>query len=126
MRSEREDQLHEQFVALFVLRILREAIFSTNLAEFAWPVGKSRGCALVGQGIELAAIGPVKAPAGKPSSAQLIVSRCVPAECSLFTRELLTLAPYELASSYERVIDGTAQRLPAQSCINAVKLTNEV
>src|SRR4029079_6835556 len=48
------------------------------------------------------------------------------AECSLLARKLLTLAPDELASSYEGMVDSAAQRLPANGCVDAVELSDEI
>src|ERR1041385_9350788 len=74
VRAQRKDQLHQELVAVSVLSILRETIFSTNLAEFAWPVSQRGGKALVGQIVELAPVRPVKPSTCKPAPAELIVA----------------------------------------------------
>src|SRR5437762_12890871 len=86
MRTQREDQLHEQLIAALVVCVFRKTIFSAKLAEFAWPVGKSCSRAFVGQVVELAAVRPVEAPAGEPPAPKLIVTGCIPAECPLLAR----------------------------------------
>src|SRR6266498_3905925 len=126
MRAQRKDELHEQFVAVAILGVVRETILATNLAELARPVRKRRRCAFVCQIRELASIRPVIASPGKPAAPELIITRGIEPKRLLLTRELLSLAPYELTASHERMVDGTAQRLPAHGGINPVKLGNEV
>src|SRR5579884_2817257 len=109
-----------------VLGVVRETILAANLAELAGPIGQGGGEAFVGQIGEAAAIRIVKAAAAEPPPAKLIITRRVEAEGTLFGGKLMALAPYELASSDERVINGAAQRFPAQGCVNAVELRHKV
>src|SRR5215472_3820266 len=57
---------------------------------------------------------------------ELILSRRVHAERSLLKRSLLALAPDELAAPHKRMVDGSAQRLPAYGRVNAVQAGDEV
>src|SRR5437879_12486444 len=109
-----------------VTRIMGEAVLPAHLAEFAGPVGEHCGSALVGQVGKLAAIGMVVAAAQKPSPSYLVISRCIKTESALLERQLLPLAPNELAPPNERMVDRTAQRLPSQRGVNSVKLRKKI
>src|SRR6266700_1900233 len=126
MCTQRENQLHEQLIAVSILSISGKAILSAKLAEFAGPISQRRSRAFVRQIVELAALRPIKSSAGKPPASELIVTGCIPAERPLLTRKLLPLAPNEFASPNKRVIDRTAQRLPAHGRVNSVELGNEI
>src|SRR5437868_10725651 len=93
MRTQRENQLHEQLVAFSILSISVKAILSAKLAEFAGPISQRCSRAFVRKIVELAAVRPIKSSAGKPASSELIVARRVHTESPLLTRKLLPLAP---------------------------------
>src|SRR5258708_15494016 len=99
--AEREDQLHEQFIAVPALRVMGKSVFAPNLAEFAGPVRQRGGCASVSQVGEAAAVRPVKSATGKPAATKLIISGNVISESPLFHWQLLPLAPDELAAGDE-------------------------
>ena len=126
MRTQRENQLHEQLIAVSILSISGKAILSAKLAEFAGPISQRCSRAFVSQIVELAAVRPIKSSAGKPPAPELIVTGCIPAERPLLTRKLLPLAPDEFASPNKRMIDRAAQRLPPHRGVNSVELRDEV
>src|SRR5207253_8649251 len=109
-----------------VTRIMGEAVLPAHLAEFAGPVGEHCGSALVGKVGKLAAIGMVVAAAQKPAPPYLVISRCIKTESALLERQLLALAPDELAPPDKGMVDGAAQRLPSQRGINPIKLRKKI
>src|ERR1700736_1199725 len=118
MRAERKHHLHQEFIGIDITRVASETALSAQLAEFAWPVGQHRGRALIGPTGKLTPIGTIKASANKPAAAQLIIARVVEAECALFGRRVLALAPDELSSSHEGMINGATQRPPAKRSVD--------
>src|SRR5262249_23396738 len=67
MRSEREDQLHEQLTGIDVIGIVREAVLSAQLAELAWPIGEYNGAAFIGERSIPAAVGMIKSATQEPA-----------------------------------------------------------
>src|ERR1700756_3141620 len=105
---------------------MREAILAAHLAEFTRPVRHSRRDSLVGEIIEAAAIGIVEARSRKPAPPPLVIRRSVEPECALLHRQLLPLAPDQLATPDKRMVDRPAQWLPPNRCIRSVQLGQEV
>src|SRR6266567_6713307 len=124
--AQRKHHLQQQLISIDITRIARKAVLATYLAEFARPVGEHCGCSRVGEVGELAATGAIEASTHKPAATQLIISRCVETESALFGRKLLPLTPYKLTSPNKGMVNGAPQRLPAQSSIDAIQLSQEI
>ena len=126
MSAQRKDQLHEEFMAVAILAIMREAILAPQLAELAGPISQRGSNSLVSKIGESAAVGIVETGASEPTPAELVIRGSVEPKGALLSRKLLPLAPYEFAASDERMVNGSAQWLPAQGCVNSVELRNKV
>src|SRR5467141_2797484 len=108
-----------------------EAVLSTDLAELAGPIGKNTGKAGVG---EIGAGGPaaaVEAAAEGPAAIDAIFSGGVHAEGMLGLenvdgRQLVAGTPEELGTEKEILINGAAQRFPAQGGICRVQIGKEI
>ena len=120
MRSQREQNLEEQFVRLDVIGIVRETILSANLAKFARPIRENNRAAFVCKRSVTGPVGPVEATTHEPAACQLVLAGRIEAECPLFGWKLLPLTPDELVARNERVIDRSAQWFPSQSGIDPV------
>src|ERR1051326_2410965 len=112
--ANRKLELHQEFMRGWPVGVFRPAILCANLAEFARPVRQNCRLSGVVQRRVGGAIRPVVAGAGEPSPRELIIRRSVVAFAFLPAIELIALAPDELASSDERVIDRALQWPPAQ------------
>src|SRR5260370_20225479 len=106
MGAQRKHHLQQQFVRIDVTCIARKAVLAAYLAELARPVSQDCGRSGVGQVGKLRAAGTIKASTHKPAAAQLVIARCIEAECALFGRKLLALAPDKFTSTYEGMING--------------------
>src|SRR5205085_2095845 len=115
-----------ELVSLVVAGIVREAILSAYLAEFARPVREDYGAAFVSQVRFAGTIRPIVTSSEKPAPLELIFAGCKHAKGTLFKRLLLTLAPDELTTSHERVVNRPTQRLPTQGCVNSIQTSDEV
>src|SRR5712692_724046 len=84
MGAQRKHHLQEQFIRIDITCVARKTVLPTHLAELARPVGQDGGGPSVGQVGKLTAAGTIKASTHEPAAAQLIIARCVEAECALF------------------------------------------
>src|SRR5262249_15606690 len=95
--------------------------------ELAGPIGKNTGKARVGQIRICSVAAPVEASANRPPPVQTVFGRSVQAEGmlrleSIQRRQLVASAPEQLRAEQEILINGAAQRLPAQCSVRRVDI----
>src|SRR2546430_15104819 len=136
VRAHHEKKLEQQFVRVGValIRVIPEVpitVLRTDLTELAWPVGENTGKAGVRQVGVGGVAGAVKASADGPAPVHAIIGRGIQAEGVLRLegveeRELIAVAPEKLGAEEQRIVNGTAERLPAKRRVRAVKIGDEV
>src|SRR4029077_459554 len=135
MRTHHEEKLKQKFVGVVVTRgrgvqQMAIAILSTDLAELARPVGQDTRKTSVGETRAVGVAAAIKASADSPAAIETVFGVSVHAESVLRLenvggRELVACAPEEFGAEEERVVDGAAERLPAQRGIGGIKIGQE-
>src|SRR5882724_5828517 len=135
MRTHHEEKLKQEFVGVVVTRVrgiqqMAVAILSTDLAELARPVGEDTRKAGVGEARVVGVAAAIEASADSPAAIEPVFGVSVHAESVLRLenvggRELVACAPEEFGAEEERVVDGAAERLPAQRGIGGIEISQE-
>src|ERR1700736_1584545 len=112
---------------------MSEAILTTDLAEFAGPIGDDAGETGVGEASVARVPAAIEAASNCPAAIDAIFGEGIKAEGVLGVEqrglehgELIAGAPEEFGAEEEGVVDGAAKRLPAQGGVSAVKIGEEV
>src|SRR5882762_4821997 len=136
VRAHHEKKLEQQFVrvGIALIRVIPEVpitVLRTDLTELAWPVGENTGKAGVRQVSVGGVAGAVIASADGPAAVHAIIGRGIQAEGVLRLegveeRELIAVAPEKFGTEEQRIVNGTAERLPAKRRVHTVKIGDEV
>src|SRR6266852_2262556 len=136
VRAHHEKELEQKFVGVREIPGIGEpqmpvSILPADLAELARPVrentGKS-GVRQIGGGCVAAA---VEAASDGPPAVDAIFSGRVQAECVLRlerveSRQLIARAPEQLRTEQKILVNGAAQRFPAQRDVRSVEIGQEI
>src|SRR5437870_302761 len=126
--AQHEQELEAQLVGVLLLGIAREAILSAHLAELGGPIGQQSGEPAVSQVGLARAVGAIVPRADGPAPVEAILTGSIEAEGPLRLGqqqrrgELIAMAPDQFGAREEVMVDGAAQRLPAQGGVEAVEL----
>src|ERR1700687_3661341 len=137
VRAHHEKKLEQKFVGVgkSVGRSgeTPKAILTTNLAEFAGPIGDDAGETGIGEASIARVPAAIEAAGNNPTAIHAVFGDRIKAEGVLGAEqrglehgELVASAPDKVGAEEERVVDGTAKRLPAKGGVGAVKVGEEV
>src|SRR2546425_1115218 len=126
--AQNEQELEAQLVGVLLLGIAREAILPAHLAELGGPIGQQSGEPAVIQAGLARAVGAIVARANSPAPVEAILTGSIEAEGPLRLGqqrrgELIAMAPDQFGAGEEVMVDGAAQRLPAQGGVEAIELS---
>src|SRR6266446_1323289 len=103
------------------------AILATDLAEFAGPVGENTGKTCVRQAGVGGAAAAIEASANSPAAVEAVFRIGIKAESmrgleNVKRRQLVASAPEEFGAEEERMVDGPAERFPAERGIGGIEV----
>src|SRR6266704_2181174 len=120
VRSNTILNLEQQLIGRTQALVVSVAELGPNLAEFAGPICQdNRLLPILCAGTE-EAIGLIDAHAAEPAPRELVLPRKVVAEGLAQAGRLLAIVPHHFRTGNEGVVNGAAQRLPAERRIRAV------
>ena len=122
VRPEYQQELEEKLMGIAAFGVARETVLAPDLAEFTGPVGQHAGGAAIHQGGVARPVGAVVTTADRPTPIEPVIRGRVKAEGALDGGWLLASTPDELGPREEIVINGSAQRLPAECRVEILEL----
>src|SRR5882724_11751059 len=135
VRAHHEKKLEQQLIGVGValIRVIPEVpitVLRTDLTKLARPIGENTGKAAVRQVGVRGVAGAVKTSPDGPAPVHAVIRRGIQAERMLRLervqrRELIAVAPEEFGAEEQRIVNGTAERLPAKRCGGSVKAGDE-
>src|SRR6266566_2674199 len=136
MRAHHEKKLKQELVGVGETSVgyvpqMSVTILATNLAKLARPVREDTRKPCVRQVGIGGSSASVETASGRPAAVEAVFGVRVHPQCVLRLKniergELIAGAPKKLVAEKERMVDGPAQRLPAQRGVGAVQIGEEV
>src|SRR6266566_502992 len=136
MRAHHEKKLKQELVGVGETSVgyvpqMSVTILATNLAKLARPVREDTRKPCVRQVGIGGSSASVETASGRPAAVEAVFGVRVHPQCVLRLKniergELIAGAPKKLVAEKERMVDGPAQRLPAQRGVGAVEIGEEV
>src|SRR5204862_6660342 len=110
VRADREQELEQELVGGHPFGVLSAAILAADLTELAGPVGQERRPAGVPERRIDTPLRPVIAAAGEPPPGELVFATRIHAECGRVGNRLLAIAPEQLGSADDAVVNRPPER----------------
>src|SRR6266851_7549110 len=137
VRAHHKKELEKNFIGIRKIsgtgRQMSEAVLTTDLAELARPIRQDTGKAGIGQTGVGGVAAAVEASADGPAAIHAVFRGGVHAESMLRLEtswygrsELVARAPEQLGTEQEGIVDGAAERPPADGRVSAIQIGQEI